>query len=488
MVRVFLLLTCSVAMLLQACGGGYSSPMQNPPPPVVASHFSVTAPAASTTGVAVQVRVTALGASGATATTYTGTVHFTSSDSKAALPTDAKLIGGLGTFPVTFFTAASETLTVTDTATASITGASNSITVSAAQFSTNSMAFAREFHTATLLNDGTVLVAGGDDGTTTVAAAEVLTPDTQDFILAGDMTTPRQQSTATLLGDGTVLIAGGFGASGQALTSAELYDPVTEQFTPTGSMTIQRASHTATLLASGKVLISGGLHDTGSTQTTMSAELFDPATGTFTSTGSMSDTRGNHAAALLTNGKVLVAGGQATDGSVLQSAEIYDPAAGTFSSTGDLNSARELFTATALPDGHVLIAGGDAVTSTYSTAELFDPTAGTFALTGMMTIARQSHTATLLGNGTVLLAGGDQLIFVGGSTRAGVLPKSTATTEVFSPASGTFAAGANLLQARARQATAMLTDGTLVVTGGRRATISGTVPLSFVLSTAELLH
>jgi hypothetical protein len=350
------------------------------------------------------------------------------------------------------------------------------------------MAFAREFHTATLLSDGTVLVAGGDDGTNGVAAAETFTPDTKDFLLAGDLNTARTQHTATLLSDGKVLVAGGFGANGQALTSAELYDPVSEQFTPTGSMTVQRASHTATLLADGTVLITGGLHDNSTTQTTASAELFDPATGTFTATGSMSSARGNHAAALLTGGKVLVAGGQATDGSVLQSAEIYDPAAGTFSATGDMTTPRELLTATTLADGGVLIIGGDDITSTASTAELFDPAAGTFALHGSMDIARQSHTATLLSNGTVLVAGGDTLVFVGGSTRAGVLPQSTNSTEIASPANGTFAAGANMLQARARHATVLLKDGTVLVTGGRRSTISGTVPLSSVLSSAELLH
>jgi len=135
-----------------------------------------------------------------------------------------------------------------------------------------------------------------------------------------------------------------------------------------------------------------------------------------------------------------------------------------------------------------LIIGGDDITSTAATAELFDPAAGTFALHGSMDIARQSHTATLLSNGTVLVAGGDTLVFVGGSTRAGVLPRSTNSTEIASPANGTFAAGANMLQARARHATVLLKDGTVLVTGGRRSTISGTVPLSSVLSSAELLH
>ena len=109
-----------------------------------------------------------------------------------------------------------------------------------------------------------------------------------------------------------------------------------------------RNQHTATLLANGKVLVAGG----GDNLAT--AELYDPATGTWTFTGSLNAGRGAHTAALLSDGKVLVAGG----GDNLATAELYDPATGTWTFTGSLNAGRYLHTSTLLTNGRVLIAGG----------------------------------------------------------------------------------------------------------------------------------
>jgi WD40 repeat protein len=194
---------------------------------------------------------------------------------------------------------------------------------------------------------------------------------------------------------GKVLIAGGGGSS------ADLYDPTTGTFTATGSMTTARGSPAATLLPSGKVLVAGGGVDG-------SAELYDPTAGTFTATGSMiraitdnTATRAVHTATLLPSGKVLVAGGLDKN-YVFASAELYDPAAGTFTVTGSMTAARWDHSATFLGNGKVLIAGGSGDTS----AELYDPTAGTFATTGSMTATRYSHTATLLLSGKVLITGG----------------------------------------------------------------------------------
>jgi hypothetical protein len=190
------------------------------------------------------------------------------------------------------------------------------------------------------------------------------------FTQAGRMAVARYQHTATLLNDGRVLIAGGdssYGALGpNTEASAELYDPATGTFSPTGSMTTARDGHTATLLPNGKVLIAGGGPRLGGVgYSVASAEIYDPATGSFTATGAMIVERTAHTATLLNNGRVLIAGGlRRVVGSTLseysypRGAELYDPETGTFSATGDMSSGWA-DTATLLPNGKVLVAGGD---------------------------------------------------------------------------------------------------------------------------------
>ena len=171
------------------------------------------------------------------------------------------------------------------------------------------------------------------------------------------MSVPRVFHTTTLLGNGKVLIAGG--GNGGELSTAEIFDPATEKFTPTGNMHVGRFYFTATLLSNGRVLVAGGICDNqGCTGTiTSSAELYNPVTGTFARTGSMSAQRSSHRATWLTNGAVLVTGG-ATSTGVTATAELFHPLTGSFERTGSMRSQRELHTATRLTNGAVLVAGG----------------------------------------------------------------------------------------------------------------------------------
>ena len=173
-----------------------------------------------------------------------------------------------------------------------------------------------------------------------------------------------------------------------------------------------RVAGTATLLADGRVLLAGGASDAGALAT---IEAFDPAAGTFTAAGQLTEGRALHSATLLDDGRVLMAGGGIIDGGSsedspppLRTAELYDPATGTSTPTGELGGPRSMHVATLLADGSVLLTGGSEGTQALATAERYDPAAGTFTASGTMTAARALHTATLLGDGSVLIIGGLQ--------------------------------------------------------------------------------
>ena len=280
---------------------------------------------------------------------------------------------------------------------------------------TGSLAKSRDGHTATLLLNGQVLVAGGHSGSFPfyTDTAELYDPANGTWTDTRSMAHARFEHTATLLPDGQVLVAGGFNIDtvdevDNHPAQAELYDPASETWTDTGSMRTPRQDHTATLLPDGRVLIAGG---NNGVNVLALAELYDPTSGTWSATGGMTERRTSFQATLLPNGRVLVEGGYDSlpQGSSrrLKSAELYDPASGTWKKTGSLAEVRSTHTATLLPNGQVLVAGGSHDDShPLASAELYDPITGTWSTANNLGIGRRAHTATLLPDGHVLAAGG----------------------------------------------------------------------------------
>jgi hypothetical protein len=290
-------------------------------------------------------------------------------------------------------------------------------------------------------------------------AASAVSPS---LALAARMTTGRAAHTATLLPDGRVLIAGGFRQEGTAeiaIASAELFDPTTDSFEPTRDMVEAHVGHTATLLPDGRVLIVGGFNAAGRTA---AAELYDPRTGGFSQVAELAAPRASFTATLLPDGRVLIAGGETANRRSQPMAEIYDPVTGTFSAGASLNAGRAAHTATLLADGRVLFVGGAAADGTVlASAEIFDPVTGTFTLTGSLTQARHKHAAVLLADGQVLVVGGsDHNDWQG----------QYASAEIYDAARGGFMPVADLTGERFKLADAVLRldDGNVLVAGGNR--------------------
>lgn len=361
---------------------------------------------------------------------------------------------------------------------------------------TGSMTTARSGHTATLLPDGRALIAGG--GST---AVELFDPATGTSSAIGSRTAFGNVGSATLLPDRRVLLLeqatvqlpnGGILRS--TIQTAELYDPSTGTLTATGSMIEAQIGYAATLLLNGKVLITGGTNmDSDCCPQVASPELYDPSTQTFslagayTDTGDFSSWAGSEGlvfttATLLPGGKILI--------SSESSAELYDPATDSFSLTGSMTAPYFFLggkpttipgrAATLLANGKVLLTGGEGGyedtgdVHPLASAEFYDSYTGTFTATGDMTMFRRWHAATTLPDGTVLITGGIVDNFLGTSP----------TAELYNPATGVFAVAGNLETGRFGHQATLLNDGRVLITGGCFSTSPQDAPQA--LASAEI--
>jgi hypothetical protein len=356
----------------------------------------------------------------------------------------------------------------------------------------------RADQSAIALQDGRVLIAGGTTNGNVggvTATAEIYDPMAQTFTQTGSMSVPRQGATATLLNDGRVLLAGGVQNIGfrSELSSAELYDPIAGTFTATGSMRTAREGHTATLLRDGRVLVAGG-SDNG-THTLDSAELYDPSTGTWSFAGHMTVPRVAHVAVLLGNGNVLIAGGGRGDrpGGYIayQNAETYSPEFAQFNPVAaHMKNDRVGAAALLLDDGRALIVGGKSgqVLTSFGpgtlnlnsmapldTAEVFDPESHSFIATGKMHAPHYLPRLAKLQNGYVLVTSGWQ--------QKGPVVVGMASADVFVPQSSTFSQVPPMHVARLQNSSTILPEGNVLIAGGIDGSSNVTASVEFYNAT-----
>jgi len=275
------------------------------------------------------------------------------------------------------------------------------------------------------------------------------------------MSAPRSRFTATLLPNGKVLVAGGSN-NGFATTTAELYDFKTGLWTRTGNMIVPRCFHTATLLGDGRVLVTGGLSagDGQDNFVEKTVEIYDPSTGTWTLIDKMSNARYGHTATLLPDGTILVVGGAGPRGDLVYTvrAEIFDPYSGLWKNAASLTTPRGFHTAVLLNTADLLVAGGLTLPANSpnrtATTELFQSGSSNWISTGSMAVPRSAgaYGGALLSDGRFFIAGG-----------------RTDTAEQYSPSTGTWELLSNMAVSRSFHTVTLLTNGTILVSGGENA-------------------
>ncbi len=323
---------------------------------------------------------------------------------------------------------------------------------------TDTLQAPRQFHTATLLGDGRVLLVGGQTGTLTfTASAETFDPTANSFTPTGSLSGPeRRDHTATRLPDGRVLVVGGFTGSipnPTYTTSAYLFDPNTNTFGDAAPISSARARHTATLLNNGQVLVTGGRYYLiNATAYHNTSYFYDPSANSWTAAAALPNARADHSASLLPNGRLLISGG--TNGSALADCQLYDPNSNAWAQADALNQSRYRHTALLLPSGSLLALGGYDGANARASVERFDPANGRRDAGDTLEFLSTPSTATVLPNGRVLVTG----IKTNATVRA--------FTELYDPQFDVWSVHASLNSARENNTATLLPDGRVLVAGG----------------------
>lgn len=322
----------------------------------------------------------------------------------------------------------------------------------------------RTSHASSTLGNGKILFSGGFLGNIPLKTCILFDPATGTLTQTGDLNTGRALHQAVVLADGRVLAVGGVThpTNNSILTSAELYDPATGTWTNTGSVALARAKSVAVLMSTGKVLLTGGQTDRQNSIQTRATEVYDPATGLWSAAPDMQDPRVGHDAIELSNGKILVAGGYCGPSNCANPAnvsysidsELFDPVTETWSLGPSLSTAHYGIKLIGLQNGKILIAGGYGVVQ----SELYDPVANAWSITGSVSNQRMNYTLGLYPDGKALL--------LGGYTGSGLPTTLILPVEIYDPDLGTWSQLGSLSPGRFHHSQNLLPDGRVLVFGG----------------------
>lgn len=333
-------------------------------------------------------------------------------------------------------------------------------------------------HTISPLANGKVLAIGGCKSllSQTMNSCELYDRATNSWSLAGAIRLARWEHSATSLANGKILVVGGTywnskqGGRAEGTGNCEIYDPILRKSTNTGSLHQARSGHSAALLPNGRVLVVGGNSKAGPPYYTPNCEVYEPTTGKWTMTGALSQGRTQHQTVMLSDGDVLVIGGEWV-GEALSSCERYNAETGQWIQAAPMVGARAGHNATLLPDGNVLVTGGYETFQigtehghqrAVGSCEIYNPATDAWTSTGPLGSERIMHGATLLGNGQVLVSGGHFL----DSSYPGSNYESYSSCELYNPATGNWSPAAPMNTAREGHCAVRLPFGGVLATGG----------------------
>ncbi len=314
----------------------------------------------------------------------------------------------------------------------------------------------RAQQTATLTTSGDVYYVGGLGAGGALGFDDALVLQSSNFnTISATMNTPVAYHTATMLPDNTILVAGGESAPNTPLATAQIYSPALGTFTPTTSpMSLSRSNHTATLLTNGRVLIAGGFTNQTSTQPTNVAEIYYPNTRIFSVTAPMAYPRAAHTATLMPDGSVIVLGGQTTAGNYLSAAEVYSSTSAVWTTLTPIPTGLSEHTATLLKDGRILVIGGQTSSGPSGQTYAYTPVTNSWATLAPMPSSLYDHSATMMFDGRVLVAGGNDGT---GSQKKAYL---------YDPGGNSWSLAGKLTQGRSAHTATLLPNNTVMVTGG----------------------